>query len=185
MAAAIDDAVRVAERQGEIRRKGPFIWPAGLKDMLSVRVPVAGEPETLRQIDEIPPEEIDLALLRILETAVTASDADLRVAAARIFGFSRTGDQIGTALGMRIGQLKKAGKIVSASGGWRLGIDLPKIPPKAMREEFTVGDWIRHPAWGVGRVVDFTGGLVTLRYGKVNRRVDPKAVRLERSAGLH
>jgi very-short-patch-repair endonuclease len=183
MAAAIDDAVRVAERQGEIRRKGPFIWPTGLKDMSSVRVPVAGEPETLRQIDEIPPEEIDLALLRILETAVNASDTDLRVAAARIFGFGRTGDQIGSVLGNRIGQLNKAGKIVAAGDGWRLGIELPKISPKAKLEEFTVGDWIRHPAWGVGRVVATSRGLVTLRYGKVDRRVDPKAVRLERSAG--
>jgi len=178
---AVEDAIRGAERSGTVRRRGPFVWPASMKDLSFVRVPVPNVPQSQRNIDEIPPEEIDVALLRILESAVHASDNDLRVAAARVFGFNRTGDLIGQVLGTRIEQLHRARKIVPANGGWKLAVDLPKLPARTPTNGFRVGDWVRHPKWGTGRVVHVSGGVVTVRFGAADRRLDPVVAKLERS----
>jgi very-short-patch-repair endonuclease len=185
MAAAVYEAIRAAEHEGGVRRKGPFVWPATIKELGTVRVPQPGVVESERTVDEIPPEEIDLAVMRVVETAVQLTDSDLRVAVARVFGFNRTGDLIGAMIGNRLEHLAAAGKIAVEGEGWRLMVDLPKVAPRKNRNqsnEFSVGEWVRHPKLGVGRVVLVKRGLITIRYGRTDKQFDPQAVNLERTA---
>ena len=94
MRAAIKEAIAVAKRRGAAQRRGDFLWPSELKFGLEVRVPVPGDPDTLRQIEHIPPDEIKLAMRHIVAAGVGVSREALLVEVARVFGFDRTGSRI-------------------------------------------------------------------------------------------
>jgi hypothetical protein len=113
--ARIVDAVETATRQAvvmkQVRRQGPFVWPNRFDELTSVRVPVAGKPETVRPIEQIPPEEIDLCILNLLQDCGSLEPQVLRAHVARILGFDRTGDHIGEAIDARIAARMRAGQI--------------------------------------------------------------------------
>ncbi|HEX7176905.1 MAG TPA: hypothetical protein VF240_16715 [Pyrinomonadaceae bacterium] len=68
-----------------------------------MRVPVEQVPWTLRDVEHIPPEEIQAAMLLIVGHAVGIGVDSLLSETARLFGFSRVGDRIRERL---LGQLK-------------------------------------------------------------------------------
>lgn len=129
---AIDLAVQEASRSGRLTVRGPFLWPMGLRELSRVRVPVPGKPETARTIDRIPPEEIDLAILHLVKSAVSIDEASLRVSAARVLGFDRTADRIGEHLDARINAAIEAHRLIAAHAGLTLadGVRLPPISDK-------------------------------------------------------
>ncbi len=94
MRAAVKEAMAVAKRRGAAHLRGDFLWPSKLKSGLEVRVPVPGDPDTLRQIEHIPLDEIRLAMRHIVAAGVGVSKKALLVEVARVFGFDRTGSRI-------------------------------------------------------------------------------------------
>ncbi len=86
-------AISQAKRRGAVEVRGEFLWRPG-QTLVHVRVPDPADPATRRDIDEIPPEEIDLTLARLREASAGAGADDLLAQAARVLGFDRTGDRI-------------------------------------------------------------------------------------------
>lgn len=131
MADAVDLAIQEADRSGRLSTRGPFLWPLPAPKLDRVRVPVPGKPETARAIDRIPPEEIDLAILYLVETAIAIDEASLRTLTARVLGFDRTADRIGEHVDARLNANLEAGRLVAGHGGLTLGsqVRLPRADP--------------------------------------------------------
>jgi len=94
-------AVSQAGRRSAVEVRGEFLWRPG-QTLTSVRVPEAGNPDTRREIDEIPPEEIDLAIARLREASAGLDDEHLIAQVARVLGFDRTGGRIRSILKERV-----------------------------------------------------------------------------------
>jgi hypothetical protein len=98
---AARQAIGQAGRRGAANARGDFLWRPG-QTLTKVRIPDPDDPETRRDIDDIPPEEIDLAIARLRETSAGINDEQLITHVARILGFDRTGDRIRTTLAQRL-----------------------------------------------------------------------------------
>ena len=61
-------AIGMAERMGAIERRGEFIWLPE-QEISVVRSPRWDDDRTFRAIHEIPPEEIDIAFMKLLEAS--------------------------------------------------------------------------------------------------------------------
>lgn len=182
---AVEMALVEAARRGLAERRGPFVWRAGQKAVEYVRVPRPGKDETQRTIDLIPPEEMDLALLRLTESAGTIPPTELKVVTARVLGFDRTGGKIDDALELRVNALLRAGHLATGSGGaLRLGerAALPRLTTDV--DPLRVGAWARHPTLGVGRIVDVAGTVITLEIGGVHRAIETRVMPLTPAAPL-
>lgn len=83
---------------GAIDRRGDFLW-SGDGHLTVVRISSNGDPT--RAIGEIPPEEIDLAILKLREAGGDIDDDELVKQVARLFGFKATGKMIRTAIEAR------------------------------------------------------------------------------------
>lgn len=64
-----------------------------------------------RSIDQIPPEEIDLAVMRLLQDALAATPAEIERGVRDIFGFRRVGGRISEAVADAIGRLELEGDL--------------------------------------------------------------------------
>jgi hypothetical protein len=73
--------------------KGSFLWPVGLREV-AVRVPVEGDPDSIRKPEYIPPEEIESAMRSVAQYALGIGVESLIVETARVFGFNRTGEKV-------------------------------------------------------------------------------------------
>jgi hypothetical protein len=93
VAQAVREALAPLLQNRRVTVKGGFLWPAELEDV-PVRVPVAGVPESKRPPEQIPPEEIEKAMILITKYALGISVESLIVETARVFGFNRTGENI-------------------------------------------------------------------------------------------
>src|SRR5438309_1597287 len=62
-----------------------------------VRVPT-DDPVTARSVESVPPEELDNAVYWMVSSAHSISPTDLRLHAARLFGWGRTGPDISAAI---------------------------------------------------------------------------------------
>ena len=89
---AAQQAIKMAERRGLIELRGAFIW-LPQQQLTYVRSPRWTDDRTFRSIEEIPPEEIDLAFERLSATGVT-EEAELIPVVAKILGFDRVGGKI-------------------------------------------------------------------------------------------
>lgn len=94
-------AIRRVEARGGVEVRGQFLWRPG-QQIAVVRVPDPDDHRTRRGIQEIPPEEIDLAFARLREAAGIVDEEQLVTQTARLFGFDRTGTRIQTVLGERL-----------------------------------------------------------------------------------
>jgi very-short-patch-repair endonuclease len=105
----VRDALMAQSRTGTIRREQEF-WTIAGREIQEIRMRrTAALP--LRRASMIAPGEYHLAILRILEEAVTISREDLGVETARQFGFDRTGHDFKEEINRQISVLVKAGKI--------------------------------------------------------------------------
>jgi hypothetical protein len=85
-------AINMAERTGKVELRGEFIWLPG-QELSLVRSPNWSDDRTFRGIEEIPPEEVDLAFEKLRDTGVT-DGAELIPVVAKILGFDRVGAKI-------------------------------------------------------------------------------------------
>jgi hypothetical protein len=183
---AVLTAIDVALKEHKVRRRGSFIWPpAGDIDL--VRVPSSHVDESARTVEHIPPEELELALLRMTETAGTIDPGTLRVNVARIFGFERTGDRIDQALEVRLSSLLAGKRLALAGGLLSVGPKAGLLPMVAVHvavssDPFPPGAWVRHPRLGVGRVVAWKGSIVTVDFNGVAKQLESKLVNLTKAS---
>lgn len=175
-------ALTFAVNVNGLRRRGPFVWPpAG--ELERVRVPSPYADDSLRPIEHIPPEELELALLRMTETAESIDPGILRVNVSRIFGFERTGDKIDQALEVRLTGLLSGRRLALAGGLLSLGPKASLMPIATLRhlvpdDSFPPGTWVKHPHLGVGRVVEWTGSMVSVDFHGEVKRLESKATTL-------
>jgi very-short-patch-repair endonuclease len=102
-------AINEAARQGILEQRGDYLWMPG-RPIWTVRTPDRADQRTRRGIDEIPPEEIDLAMQRLREASGTV-DADRLISqTARVLGFDRAGGRIQTAIAERLRKAAEADK---------------------------------------------------------------------------
>jgi hypothetical protein len=105
-------ALRMVLR-GDYSKKDGFISVEGQK-LSTVRSPNPKVASTLRSIDEIPSEEIDLAVVNLLQDAMNATADELIVRISRLFGWARTGTEISAAVERSINRLKRSGQLIKA-----------------------------------------------------------------------
>ena len=91
---AIKEAVRLCQKEGTLRRQGKFLWPPQVTEV-PVRVPVEDVPESFRDIEHIPPEEIKGAMILIIRHAVGISVESLLIETARILDSTEPGTTFG------------------------------------------------------------------------------------------
>lgn len=78
----LDGMVATAVTAARIKIEGDFLWSF---DMSSVPLRIQTDGPAQRKIDEIPPEELSLAILKCVTNAVGISNSDLVRETARLF----------------------------------------------------------------------------------------------------
>ena len=117
MLAAMNQALRRLENNGQIIVDGDFVWYAGVFRCEFVRRPVAGLNATYRSIDQISSNEIALAAEQILREAVSLDAGQLAIQVARVFGFDRTGTSIRERISRVTDGMLQAGRIALVADG--------------------------------------------------------------------
>ena len=89
---ALEQAIENAARKGTIRRRGDFLWPAGLeRPVVRDR---GGLPASARRLELVAPEEIEAAVGLVVADAFGMEQAAIPPAACRLLGFPRVGDEM-------------------------------------------------------------------------------------------
>jgi hypothetical protein len=102
-------AINMAVRREAAQLRGDFIWLPG-QELTVVRQPNGDDDRTFRKVEEIPPEEIELAVSRLLDASGGAlSGEHLISGVAKVLGFDRVGATIRAVLTDRIDAVVKAG----------------------------------------------------------------------------
>jgi hypothetical protein len=99
-----------------LKIQGQFLWPSYPKFELVVRQPQPDDNESWRSIDEVPPEEIGLAMKNIVRDSLSIERDRLLQYVARVFGFERAGYQIQKALEATFEELVEARQLVLLDG---------------------------------------------------------------------
>ena len=94
-------AISQATRRGALKVRGEFLWKPD-QVLTHVRIPDPSAPDERREIDEIPPEEIGMAMARLREESPGIDDEQLIVQVARVLGYDRVGGRIRTVLVERL-----------------------------------------------------------------------------------
>lgn len=190
MQEAVRGAIEKAQADGTVDVRGPFVWPKATSS-LKVRLPVAGSPDTQRGIEEIPPEEVDIAVLRTVEAALSIDRDQLVTQVARILGYERTGGRIGDLLRRRIDANLQNGHLAPEGSSVVLRIGLPRLdrpmsPAISTPESLDLyrrGERLRHPRYGDGVVREFDGKHVTVAFGDVVKEFAADQAPFERLPG--
>lgn len=111
--AAVEAGAKVAERKGAIEG-GPFYQIPGQEINVRDRSKVSSS--TLRRPDMLPPVELDIAILKVIDENFGAEKDDLVVAVSRLLGFSATSAQLRNTLGERIDSLTSTGALTLKGG---------------------------------------------------------------------
>lgn len=190
MQEAVRGAIEKAQSAGTVDVRGPFVWPKGASS-LKVRLLVPGSPDTHRRIEEIPPEEIDIAILRTVEAALSIDRNPLVTQVARILGYERTGGRIGELLRRRIDANLQSGNLATEGSSVVLRIELPHLDrpkPRApsaptSRDLYRRGERLSHPRYGEGVVREFDGKHVTVAFGDAVKEFAADQAPFERLPG--
>jgi very-short-patch-repair endonuclease len=116
MMTAVKSAWRSLHRDGLLNIQGAFLWPANPTFQLAVRQPDPDDEEAWRPINEIPPEEIVLAMTSLVRNSLSLGSDTLLLYVARIFGFERTGTHIQKALEDTFDELVETGQLALKDG---------------------------------------------------------------------
>lgn len=190
MQEAVRGAIEKAHVDGTVDVRGPFVWPKAAAP-LKVRLPVTGSPDTQRGIEEVPPEEVDIAVLRTVEAALSIDRDQLVTQVARILGYERTGGRIGELLRRRIEANLQNGNLAIEGSSVVLRIELPRLdPPRppavsapTSSDLYHRGERLRHPRYGEGVVREFDGKHVTVAFGDVVKEFAADQAPFERLSG--
>jgi very-short-patch-repair endonuclease len=106
---AFDWALSHAYANGQIRLSGSSFLTAPEIEIV-VRVP-ADEAAVPRRVAHVPPEELDLAIVRLLEDAGSSPMENVRTAWARLFGWRKVGSEIDIVFEEAVDRLRAAGAI--------------------------------------------------------------------------
>jgi len=109
---AVKSAWRSLSREKLLRIQGEFLWPAAESFRATVRRPNPDEDQSRRSIEEIPPEEIALAMKNLTRDSLSIERDKLLVYVARIFGFERSGNHIQRSLGNVLEELLESRQLV-------------------------------------------------------------------------
>lgn len=111
---AVLRGIAYAARRSAIERRGDFLWANGEHE-LSVRNRGA-LPQAARSMDRIAPEEIEAAVLQVVEAAVGIDTDEAAVEVARLFGFARTTEGMREPIVRAISRLIERGVVAGAGG---------------------------------------------------------------------
>ncbi len=106
-----------AVREGSIARKERFLWPAGEMEV-TFRVPRPGTKP--RSIEQVPPEEIDSAVLQVIKNSRGIQADDAVPEARKLLGYERARDQIKGAIEAAVQRLLASGQVIEQGGFLRL-----------------------------------------------------------------
>ncbi|MBC7645370.1 MAG: DUF3320 domain-containing protein [Thermoleophilia bacterium] len=108
-----DQALRQLSYGGKLDRSADGVITLDGNDVAAVRVPTADE-ATKRAVDEIPPGELELALLLTARDAGALDADDLTMQVAKTFGWTRRGAEIQATLDARLEALVARGSLTRA-----------------------------------------------------------------------
>ena len=103
---------RTLSREKLLRIQGEFLWPSREQFQVTVRQPNPSDRHSRRSIDEIPPEEIAVAMKNLVRDSLSIERDKLLRYVARIFGFDRAGNHIQKALENALEELVEARQLV-------------------------------------------------------------------------
>ncbi|TRO52731.1 DUF3320 domain-containing protein [Candidatus Bathyarchaeota archaeon] len=89
---AVREALNLLILKEKVIVKGNFLWPPELQE-IQARVPVPGVPESKRQPEHIPPEEIENVMKTIAQYALGIGAESLVAETAKVFGFNHSGEK--------------------------------------------------------------------------------------------
>ncbi len=122
---AFDNAVGRAVASESIERRGD--WLHSMHGSTVVRVPALDDAPR-RPVEEVPPDEIELAITHLLADAGASRKADLREAWARLYGWRRVGPDIERAFDRAVRKLVED-KMVNGPDPLRLANgEPPRLP---------------------------------------------------------
>lgn len=114
---AVSAGMEIAIRKGEVERRGPFLWrPGGESPVPRNR---ADQPPEGRKIEKIAPEEIEAAVLRVVEAASSIDAEEAVVEAARLFGFARTSQSMREVIDEAVERLVASGTLTQSGSSLR------------------------------------------------------------------
>jgi len=116
-----DTALRSLIRRKEIAKSRDGFISVPDHQLTAVRVPVPGDKNTQRSAADVPPEEFQLAIRRLLCDAKTATWDEMSRRVANLFGWGRRGVEISGALDRAVRALKRNGSVVDSGGTLSLG----------------------------------------------------------------
>ena len=110
----VERAYLMAEGDGNVRREGDFLWtPQGTAPVLRNRANLDG---ASRKLSLIAPEEITLAVQRVLADAYGISSDELHRSVSRLLGFERVTQEMKEYLDNQMAALASIGKVVVSDG---------------------------------------------------------------------
>ena len=112
--AALLAGVRNASNTGLLRTRGDFVWLASGEDV-QVR-DRSLLPTGSRKIEFIAPEEIEAAILGIVDASYGIAAEEVPAAVCRMLGFGRTTDEMTAAIGARVESLTSSRAVVVVDG---------------------------------------------------------------------
>jgi len=120
---AVKKALRLLTSKNLIERRDDFLWPQQNDFTLQVRRPDPNDEATIRKIELIPREELELAIQYLVRDAISIPDDQVLTQVARVFGFDRTGANIRERMERILGQMLQEGILVRKGGRVSLGQD--------------------------------------------------------------
>lgn len=117
VAEAVSKTISRARSKGLVYTKNNFLYDNPRHDATVVRKPNPQVAESLRLAEHVAPEEIQLAVLFIVKSALSISKEELIDGAARLFGWQRTGHIVESTIQREISTLIRNKEIsVNAEG---------------------------------------------------------------------
>jgi len=110
-----------AARRDEIERRGAVLW-ARDTDEVTVR-DRSSLPPAARKLDLVAPEEIEAAVLKVVEAAIGIDTDEAIIEVARLFGFARTSEAIHGSIAHVISRLIERGVVDKSD--WHLHLGAP------------------------------------------------------------
>ncbi|MGI0085087.1 MAG: DUF3320 domain-containing protein, partial [Nitrososphaerales archaeon] len=109
---AVKSTWRSLSREKLLRIQGEFLWPVAESFRATVRRPNSDDDQSRRSIEEIPPEEIALAMKNLTRDSLSIERDKLLVYVARILGFERSGNHIQRSLGNILEELLESRQLI-------------------------------------------------------------------------
>ncbi|NJN55078.1 MAG: DUF3320 domain-containing protein, partial [Anaerolineae bacterium] len=107
---------------GRLRRQGNFLWRTTMQRAI-VRNR-AQLPKVSRKFDLIAPEEVEEAVLLVIDDAVLVGREDVPLVVGRLFGFRQVGGGMATAVQEAIDRLVQRGWVTAVAGQLQTSVDL-------------------------------------------------------------